>query len=40
TRNYPEAVALFAALRRENDCARIDAMLGADTRELRAAALA
>ena len=34
------AVALFAALRRENDCARIDAMLGVDTRELRAAALA
>jgi len=40
TRNYPEAVALFAELRRENDCARIDAMLGFDTRELRAAALA
>lgn len=40
TRNYPEAVALFAELRRENDCARIDAMLGVDTRELRAAALA
>lgn len=29
TRNYPEAVALFADLRRENDCTRIDAMLGA-----------
>ncbi len=40
TRNYPEAVALFAELRRENDCARIDPMLGVDTRELRAAALA
>ncbi len=40
TRNYPEAVALFAELRRENDCARIDAMLGVDTRESRAAALA
>ena len=40
TRNYPEAVALFAELRRENDCARIDAMLGVDTRELRAVALA
>ena len=40
TRNYLEAVALFAELRRESDCARIDAMLGVDTRELRAAALA
>ena len=40
TRNYPEAVALFAELRRENDCARIDALLGVDTRERRAAAQA
>lgn len=30
TRNYPEAVALFAQVRRENDCARIDALLGLD----------
>lgn len=28
TRSYPEAVALFAELRRENDCARIDYLLG------------
>ncbi|MNP07937.1 tRNA-dihydrouridine synthase C [compost metagenome] len=28
TRSYPEAVALFAEVRRENDCARIDALLG------------
>ncbi|MFK3906616.1 tRNA dihydrouridine synthase [Pseudomonas monteilii] len=28
TRNYPEAVALFAELRRESDCARISALLG------------
>ena len=27
TRSYPEAVALFAEIRRENDCARIDALL-------------
>ncbi|MCW8157637.1 tRNA-dihydrouridine synthase [Stutzerimonas stutzeri] len=40
TRNYPEAVVLFSALRRENDCARIDAMLGVDTAGLRVAALA
>ncbi len=39
TRNYPEAVALFAALRRENDCARIDAMLGVDTVGIPVAAL-
>lgn len=29
TRNYPEAVALFAGVRRENDCQRIDLLLGA-----------
>lgn len=29
TRSYPEAVVLFAEVRRENDCARIDALLGA-----------
>ena len=28
TRSYPQAGELFAALRRENDCARIDALLG------------
>ncbi|MEK1905734.1 MAG: tRNA-dihydrouridine synthase, partial [Pseudomonas sp.] len=28
TRSYPQATELFAALRRENDCARIDALLG------------
>lgn len=28
TRSYPGAVELFAALRRETDCARIDALLG------------
>lgn len=39
TRNYPEAVALFAALRRENDCARIDAMLGVETVGIPVAAL-
>jgi len=30
TRSYPEAVALFTAVRRENDCQRIDALLGVD----------
>jgi len=39
TRTYPEAVALFAELRRENDCARIDALLGVDTTVIRQAAL-
>jgi tRNA-dihydrouridine synthase C len=29
TRSYPEAVVLFAELRRENDCERIDRLLGA-----------
>ena len=29
TRSYPEAVALFAEVRRENDCERIDRLLGA-----------
>ena len=28
TRNYPEATALFAAIRRESDCTKIDALLG------------
>ncbi|MGH8462054.1 MAG: tRNA dihydrouridine synthase [Stenotrophobium sp.] len=28
SRNYPEATALFAAVRRENDCVRIDTLLG------------
>ncbi|MHB0849803.1 tRNA dihydrouridine synthase [Stutzerimonas nitrititolerans] len=32
TRSYPQAVALFAQLRRENDCERIDALLGLDSR--------
>jgi tRNA-dihydrouridine synthase C len=31
TRSYPEAVALFAEVRREQDCARIDRLLGAAT---------
>ncbi|MBS7663008.1 tRNA-dihydrouridine synthase family protein [Pseudomonas lalucatii] len=30
TRSYPQAVELFALLRRENDCARIDALLGVE----------
>jgi tRNA-dihydrouridine synthase C len=30
TRSYPEAFALFNLLRRENDCLRIDALLGVD----------
>jgi tRNA-dihydrouridine synthase C len=29
TRSYPEAVALFAEIRRENDCQRIDRLFGA-----------
>ena len=29
TRTYPEAVALFAEVRREQDCERIDRLLGA-----------
>lgn len=33
TRNYPEATALFALIRRENDCARIDQLLGVLHRE-------
>ena len=28
-RSYPEAEALFAAARRESDCARLDALVGA-----------
>ena len=34
TRSYPQAVALFAQLRRENDCERLDALLGVDDRSL------
>ncbi len=30
SRSYPEAVALFDQLRRENDCQRLDALLGID----------
>jgi hypothetical protein len=30
TRSYPEAFTLFNLLRRENDCSRIDALLGVD----------
>jgi tRNA-dihydrouridine synthase C len=33
TRSYPEAVALFAEIRREQDCARIDAWLGLSERQ-------
>ncbi len=33
TRTYPEAVALFAEIRREQDCARIDAWLGLAERQ-------
>jgi len=44
TRSYPEAVTLFAALRRESDCGRIDALLGVefvgcDESRIRAAVL-
>ncbi|WP_413043924.1 tRNA dihydrouridine synthase [Pseudomonas sp. YJ42] len=31
TRSYPQAVSLFAQLRRENDCERLDALLGLDS---------
>ena len=34
TRNYPQAVALFAQLRRENDCEQLDALLGIGPIEL------
>ncbi|MNY69467.1 tRNA-dihydrouridine(16) synthase [compost metagenome] len=34
TRSYPEAQALFDSIRRDNDCARLDALFG-----LRAEAL-
>jgi len=34
TRSYPQAVTLFAQLRRENDCERLDALLGIDSRSL------
>ncbi|BAU75255.1 tRNA dihydrouridine synthase [Metapseudomonas furukawaii] len=33
TRSYPESVALFAEIRREQDCARIDAWLGLSERQ-------
>lgn len=32
TRSYPQAVSLFALLRRENDCERLDALLGIDSK--------
>jgi tRNA-dihydrouridine synthase C len=31
TRSYPQAVTMFAQLRRENDCERLDALLGLDS---------
>src|SRR5690606_12948230 len=34
TRSYPQAVALFAQVRRENDCERLDALLGIDSMTL------
>jgi tRNA-dihydrouridine synthase C len=34
TRSYPQAVTLFAELRRENDCQRFDALLGVDAQSL------
>ncbi|CAM5558393.1 tRNA-dihydrouridine(16) synthase OS=Stutzerimonas stutzeri OX=316 GN=dusC PE=3 SV=1 [Stutzerimonas stutzeri] len=40
TRNYPQASTLLAELRRENDCERIDALLGVDTQAIRQRALA
>ncbi|HAQ73068.1 MAG TPA: tRNA dihydrouridine(16) synthase DusC, partial [Pseudomonas sp.] len=35
TRSYPQAVALFAQLRRENDCERIDRLLAVEGRSVR-----
>jgi len=32
TRSYPQAVSLFALLRRENNCERLDALLGIDSK--------
>jgi tRNA-dihydrouridine synthase C len=31
SRNYPEAAALFTAVRQENDCIKLDAILGLKT---------
>jgi tRNA-dihydrouridine synthase C len=33
-RSYPEAQALFDTIRREDDCARLDALLGLRAEEL------
>lgn len=33
TRNYPQAVTMFAELRRESDCERLDSLLGLDTQQ-------
>lgn len=38
TRNYPQAAALFSDLRRENDCERIDRLLGVDSQAVCALA--
>lgn len=35
SRSYPQGAELFAAIRRENDCTRLDALLGLDLRHLR-----
>jgi tRNA-dihydrouridine synthase C len=37
TRSYPEATELFNLLRRENDCLRIDALLGVHFSQAEAA---
>ncbi|MNE99892.1 tRNA-dihydrouridine(16) synthase [compost metagenome] len=34
TRSYPEAQALFDSIRRDNDCARLDALFGLRAGEL------
>ncbi|MCC6076800.1 tRNA dihydrouridine synthase [Pseudomonas sp. GCM10022188] len=39
TRSYPEAQALFDGIRRDNDCARLDALLGLRSEELPRAEL-
>lgn len=36
TRGYPEAVALFAELRREDDCQRISGLLGMQSQAVEA----
>ncbi|WP_415844552.1 tRNA dihydrouridine synthase [Stutzerimonas zhaodongensis] len=33
TRNYPQAVTMFAELRRESDCERLDSLLGLDAQQ-------